>query len=127
MSAYLDLIEQTRQTIGAKQEWSAINAEYAVRMQLQNRFKTGLEIAQYTADIMRRDMANYDADSSKYTQSLGCWHGFVAQQVMMSVKNTSIRLTAATSICLVGWSRHCVHSLAPYPTRACTRRPRSRI
>ena len=26
--SYLDLIEQTRQTIGAKQEWSAINAEY---------------------------------------------------------------------------------------------------
>ena len=38
-------------------------------MDLQNRFKTGLEIAQYTADIMRRDMAAYDADSSKYTQS----------------------------------------------------------
>ena len=53
MSSYLDLIEQTRTTVGAKQEWSAINAEYAVRMKLQNRFKTGLEIAQYTADIMR--------------------------------------------------------------------------
>ena len=86
MSAYLDLIEEKRKIISAKQEWSAINAEYAVRMDLQNRFKTGLEIAQYTADIVRRDMAAYDADSSKYTQSLGCWHGFVAQQVMMSVK-----------------------------------------
>jgi isocitrate lyase len=42
MSSYLDLIEQNRQTVGAKQEWSAINAEYAARMQLQNRFKTGL-------------------------------------------------------------------------------------
>ena len=31
MSSYLDLIEQTRTTVGAKQEWSAINAEYAVR------------------------------------------------------------------------------------------------
>ena len=86
VSSYIDLIEQKRSIISAKQEWSAINAEYAVRMDLQNRFKTGLEIAQYTADIMRRDMAAYDADSSKYTQSLGCWHGFVAQQVMMSVK-----------------------------------------
>ena len=102
MSAYLDLIEQTRQTIGAKQEWSAINAEYAVRMQLQNRFKTGLEIAQYTADIMRRDMANYDADSSKYTQSLGCWHGFVAQQVMMSVKKHQ-HTTDRSYIYLSGW------------------------
>ena len=58
MSAYLDLIEEKRKIISAKQEWSAINAEYAVRMDLQNRFKTGLEIAQYTADIVRRDMAN---------------------------------------------------------------------
>ena len=102
MSSYLDLIEQTRQTIGEKQEWSAINAEYAVRMQLQNRFKTGLEIAQYTADIMRRDMANYDADSSKYTQSLGCWHGFVAQQVMMSVKKHQ-QTTDRSYLYLSGW------------------------
>ena len=36
---------------------------------------------------MRRDMANYDADSSpSTTQSLGAWHGFIAQQTMMSVK-----------------------------------------
>jgi len=63
-----------------------INPEYTARMQMQNRFKTGLEIAQYTADIMRKDMDEYDADSSKYTQSLGCWHGFIAQQKMISVK-----------------------------------------
>jgi isocitrate lyase len=55
-------------------------------MQLQNRFKTGLDIAKYTAAIMRQDMAAYDADSSKYTQSLGCWHGFIAQQKMISIK-----------------------------------------
>ena len=50
--------------------WKGISAEYAVRMQLQNRFKTGLDIARYTADIMRRDMADYDADPARYTQSL---------------------------------------------------------
>jgi isocitrate lyase len=60
--------------------WDSINPEYAARMKLQNRFKTGLDIAQYTADIMRRDMENYDADPSQYTQSLGCWHGFIGQQ-----------------------------------------------
>ena len=102
MSSYLDLIEEKRSIISAKQEWSAINAEYAVRMELQNRFKTGLEIAQYTADIMRRDMAAYDADSSKYTQSLGCWHGFVAQQVMMSVKKHQ-KTTDRSYIYLSGW------------------------
>jgi len=70
----------------AGSSWDAINPESAARMRAQNRFKTGLEIAQYTADIMRRDMADYDADSSQYTQSLGCWHGFIGQQKMISIK-----------------------------------------
>ena len=35
---------------------------------------------------MRKDMADYDLDNSKYTQSLGCWHGFIAQQKMIAVK-----------------------------------------
>ena len=86
MSAYLQQIEQVKATLQQKEEWKAVNPEYVVRMRLQNRFRTGLEIAQYTADIMRRDMAAYDADPSKYTQSLGAWHGFIAQQTMMSVK-----------------------------------------
>jgi len=37
--------------------WKAINPEYASRMRLQNSFRTGIEIAQYTADVMREDMA----------------------------------------------------------------------
>jgi len=102
MSAYLDAIEAMRSKIQGKDEWHAINPEYAVRMQLQNRFKSGLEIAQYTADIMRRDMAAYDADPAKYTQSLGCWHGFVAQQVMMSVKKHQ-QTTDRRYIYLSGW------------------------
>jgi len=70
----------------AGSDWSAINPESAARMRLQNRFLTGLDIARYTADIMRRDMAEYDADPSKYTQSLGCWHGFIGQQKLISIK-----------------------------------------
>ncbi|RDV29218.1 isocitrate lyase [Alteromonas aestuariivivens] len=66
--------------------WDGINPDYVARMKAQNRFKTGLDIARYTAAIMRRDMAEYDADSSQYTQSLGCWHGFIGQQKMLSVK-----------------------------------------
>ena len=69
MSSYAQLIEEKQKVIGERIEWAAINAEYAVRMDLQNRFKTGLEIAQYTADIMRKDMAAYDQDSSKYAVS----------------------------------------------------------
>lgn len=87
MSAYLKQIDDARKLFDTHNEaWKGINPESAVRMKLQNRFKTGLEIAQYTADIMRRDMAEYDADSSVYTQSLGCWHGFVAQQKAIAIK-----------------------------------------
>ena len=66
--------------------WSAINAESAARMREQNRFQTGLDIARYTAGIMRADMAQYDKDPSAYTQSLGCWHGFIGQQKLISIK-----------------------------------------
>ena len=66
--------------------WHNINPDYAARMVVQNRFRTGLDIAKYTAGIMRKDMAEYDADSAQYTQSLGCWHGFVGQQKMLAIK-----------------------------------------
>jgi isocitrate lyase len=66
--------------------WDTISPEYVARMKTQNRFKTGLDIAKYTANIMRDDMARYDADPSQYTQSLGCWHGFIGQQKMISIK-----------------------------------------
>lgn len=87
MSAYLNDIKAVSKLRDSHQDtWAGIDAEYAVRMKLQNRFKTGLDIAQYTADIMRKDMADYDNDTSQYTQSLGCWHGFVAQQMAIAVK-----------------------------------------
>ncbi|MGI9322567.1 MAG: isocitrate lyase [Pseudomonadales bacterium] len=87
MSAYLKEIDAAAKLCKTHGDaWNGINPEYAVRMQLQNRFKTGLDIAQYTADIMRKDMADYDKDASNYTQSLGCWHGFVAQQKAIAIK-----------------------------------------
>ncbi|MBQ0788355.1 MAG: isocitrate lyase [Oceanihabitans sp.] len=82
--------------------WNAINPESAARMVTQNRFKTGLDIAKYTAAIMREDMAAYDADSSNYTQSLGCWHGFVAQQKMIAVKKHH-KTTSKRYLYLSGW------------------------
>ncbi|SDY30563.1 isocitrate lyase [Collimonas sp. OK242] len=82
--------------------WNAINPESAARMRAQNRFKTGLDIAKYTAKIMRDDMANYDADSSKYTQSLGCWHGFIGQQKMISIKK-HFNNTDRRYLYLSGW------------------------
>ncbi|RLJ68762.1 isocitrate lyase [Lacinutrix venerupis] len=82
--------------------WNAINPESAARMVAQNRFNTGLDIAKHTAAIMRKDMAEYDADNSKYTQSLGCWHGFVAQQKMISVKKHH-KTTSKRYLYLSGW------------------------
>ena len=71
-------------------------------MATQNRFKTGLDIAKYTASIMREDMDAYDADPANYTQSLGCWHGFVAQQKMISVKK-HYKTTSKRYLYLSGW------------------------
>lgn len=82
--------------------WNAINPEIAARMVAQNRFRTGLDIAKYTAAIMRKDMAAYDADASNYTQSLGCWHGFVAQQNMIAVKKHH-KTTSKRYLYLSGW------------------------
>ncbi len=87
---------------GYKGTWSSINAESVARMRLQNRFLTGLDIARYTAAIMRQDMAAYDADASLYTQSLGCWHGFIAQQKMISIKK-HFGTTDRRYLYLSGW------------------------
>ncbi len=82
--------------------WNAISPEYVARMKAQNRFRTGLDIARYTARIMRKDMQRYDADSSQYTQSLGCWHGFIGQQKMISVKK-HFGTTDGRYLYLSGW------------------------
>lgn len=86
MPTYKEQIKQVADNLKKTPDWQAINPESVVRMQLQNRFRSGLDIARYTADIMRRDMARYDADPGQYTQSLGAWHGFIAQQHMMAIK-----------------------------------------
>ena len=83
MRNYLEQVEKLQ---GVATAASGVNAEHAVRMRLQNQFKTGLDVAKYTADIMRRDIENYEADTSQYTQSLGCWHGFIGQQKMIAIK-----------------------------------------
>ena len=103
MSQYQQDID-TIATLKAAQKgsWEGINPEYAARMKAQNRFKTGLDIAKYTAAIMRKDMEEYDADSASYTQSLGCWHGFVGQQKMLAVKKHH-GTTNKSYLYLSGW------------------------
>ncbi len=82
--------------------WDGIDAESVARMRAQNRFHTGLDIARYTAGIMRRDMAAYDADPANYTQSLGCWHGFIGQQKLISIKK-HFGTTKGRYLYLSGW------------------------
>ena len=75
--SYQSHIAETDALIAGQANWNGVEAESVARMRLQNRFLTGLDIARYTAKIMRADMAAYDADPADYTQSLGCWHGFI--------------------------------------------------
>ena len=100
---YQSHIAEVKQLVARQNgRWDGINPESVARMRLQNRFQTGLDIARYTAAIMRKDMAAYDADSANYTQSLGCWHGFIGQQTLISIKK-HFGTTDRRYLYLSGW------------------------
>ena len=103
MSNFTQESAKLADVIGAHgSNWGAISADSAARMRAQNRFKTGLDIAKYTAGVMREDMAEYDADPTSYTQSLGCWHGFIGQQKMIAIKK-HFGTTKKKYLYLSGW------------------------
>ena len=103
MSTYKQNVESADKLINDNgSNWGSINPEYAARMKMQNRFQSGIDIAKYTADIMRQDMDEYDADSSRYTQSLGCWHGFIGQQKLIAIKKHH-GTTSKRYLYLSGW------------------------
>ena len=83
---YQATIDEIAPVIAGSGHWDGVGVEAVARMRLQNRFRTGLDIARYTAAIMRADMSSYDAYPAHYTQSLGCWHGFIGQQKMIAIK-----------------------------------------
>ncbi|MEZ5748684.1 MAG: isocitrate lyase [Caenibius sp.] len=60
------------------------------------------DIAKYPRRSMRQDMAAYDADPANYTQSLGCWHGFIGQQKLISIKK-HFGTTKRRYLYLSGW------------------------
>src|SRR6201987_4216188 len=101
-ASYQSELEAAEALLRTKETWNGITAEAVARMRLQNRFKTGLDIARYTASLMRADMAAYDGDPTKYTQSLGCWHGFIAQQKLISIKK-HFGTTDRRYLYLSGW------------------------
>jgi isocitrate lyase len=101
--SYLQSIADANATIAANPDaHTGIRPEPVARMRLQNAFRTGLDIARYTAGVMRRDMAAYDADPAAYTQSLGCWHGFIGQQKMIAIKK-HFGTTKGRYLYLSGW------------------------
>ena len=100
--SYQSHITETDALITRQPGWNGIDAEAVARMRLQNRFRSGLDIARHTAKIMRADMAAYDADPADYTQSLGCWHGFIAQQKIISIKK-HFGTTKRRYLYLSGW------------------------
>lgn len=79
-----------------------VGVDDIVQLKVQNTYDTHLDIARAMAGVMRADMAAYDADASQFTQSLGCWSGFHAQQMIKAVKR--LRGTAkGTYVYLSGW------------------------
>ncbi len=81
---------------------AGINLEDLAQLKTQNTFETHLDIAKSMATVMRADMARYDSDSSKFTQSLGCWSGFHAMQMMRAIKRQKGTLEGSY-VYLSGW------------------------
>ena len=52
-ASYASELTAAKALLDNQQTWDGINAESVARMRLQNRFRTGLDIARYTAAIMR--------------------------------------------------------------------------
>lgn len=81
---------------------SGVKIDDMVQLRLQNTYNTHLDIARDMATVMRADMNAYDKDASKFTQSLGCWSGFHAQQMIKSVKRMK-GTTKGAYVYLSGW------------------------
>lgn len=102
-NTYQEQLTKIQDTINEQgPAWQGINPISVARMRLQNRFQSGIDIARYTAGIMRQDMEAYDKNPENYTQSLGCWHGFIGQQKMISIKK-HFKNTTGRYLYLSGW------------------------
>lgn len=99
---YSEILAELKNRYPSGHTNGGVSIESIAQLKLQNTYNTHLDIAREMAGVMRKDMADYDADTSKFTQSLGCWSGFHAQQKIKSVK----RLRGTTDkayIYLSGW------------------------
>ncbi|ATQ43331.1 isocitrate lyase [Caulobacter mirabilis] len=99
---YAQLREETLRRYPDGATPGGVTVDDIVQLKIQNTYNTHLDIARDMAGVMRADMAAYDADSSKFTQSLGCWSGFHAQQMIKSVKRLR-GTTKGAYVYLSGW------------------------
>jgi len=99
---FAELRNQALARYPSGQTAGGVSIDDIVQLKLQNTWNTHLDIARAMASVMRADMAAYDLDVTKFTQSLGCWSGFHAQQMIKAVKR--MRGTArGTYVYLSGW------------------------
>lgn len=99
---YSELRAEVTARYPSGQTAAGVSVDDIVQLRMQNTYDTHLDIARDMAAVMREDMAAYDADPSRFTQSLGCWSGFHAQQMIKAVKR--MRGTAkGTYVYLSGW------------------------
>jgi isocitrate lyase len=99
---YAELRAEVSARYPSGQTPGGVTVDDIVQLKMQNTYDTHLDVARAMARVMREDMAAYDADPSLSTQSLGCWSGFHAQQMIKSVKR--LRGTTKRSyVYLSGW------------------------
>lgn len=98
---YSDTLNQLKSRYPSGEK-AGIAIEDLAQLKMQNTYNTHLDIAKSMATVMRADMARYDNDSSKFTQSLGCWSGFHAMQMMRAIKRQKGTLDGAY-VYLSGW------------------------
>lgn len=83
---YSEIRQSVLQRYPSGQTPGGVSIDDIIQLKIQNTYSTHLDIARDMAKVMRTDMAAYDQDPTKFTQSLGCWSGFHAQQMIKAVK-----------------------------------------
>lgn len=101
-SSYAEVRAEVLRRHPAGQAPGGVSVDDIVQLRLQNTYPTHLDIARTMARVMRDDMAAYDADPRQFTQSLGCWSGFHAQQMIKAVKRLR-GTTKGAYVYLSGW------------------------
>lgn len=99
---YSEIVKDTLRRYPEGRTPGGVSVDDIVQLKIQNTYNTHLDIARDMARVMRADMAAYDADPTQFTQSLGCWSGFHAQQMIKAVKRLR-GTTKGAYVYLSGW------------------------